>query len=117
MSVAWFIAAAVSVEELSRGAGESRAVKRTPRRQGEPCTPSSRSTVRSRADVLLTQVRHVADRATRSRSGFEYLVATLDGEPVDPAAFVTATPSWSIGETFMAGAAPFRIVGKSNDID
>jgi hypothetical protein len=49
---------------------------------------------------------------------FRYLLRLPDGEPADPAAFVTAVPNWSVGETFMvAGGKQFRIVGINDEID
>ena len=49
---------------------------------------------------------------------FKYLLALPDGEPADPAVFVTAVPNWAIGETFMVyGGKQFRIVAKSEDLD
>ena len=32
---------------------------------------------------------------------FRYLLRLPDGEPHDPAAFVSAAPNWTIGETFL----------------
>lgn len=49
---------------------------------------------------------------------FKYLLVLPDGDPPDPAAFVTAVPNWSVGEEFMvAGGKRFRILGINNDID
>jgi hypothetical protein len=62
----------------------------------------------------------LATRASERRSApvFKYLLMLPDGEPCDPAAFVTAVPSWSVGETFMvAGGKQFRIVGINDEID
>lgn len=44
--------------------------------------------------------------------GFRYLLALENGEPADPAAFITALPSWEIGDTFLAGGElqRFRIL-------
>ena len=49
---------------------------------------------------------------------FKYLLVLPDGEPPDPAAFVTAVPNWSVGEEFMvAGLERFRILGINDEID
>jgi hypothetical protein len=32
---------------------------------------------------------------------FRYLLRLPDGEPNDPAVFVTAVPNWTVGETFL----------------
>jgi hypothetical protein len=49
---------------------------------------------------------------------FKYLLIDPDGQPPDPAAFVTAVPNWSVSETFLvAGLKEFRIVGINNDVD
>jgi hypothetical protein len=34
---------------------------------------------------------------------FRYLLVLPDDEPNDPAAFITAVPNWSVGETIMLG--------------
>jgi hypothetical protein len=34
---------------------------------------------------------------------FKFLLRLEDGEPYDPAVFVTVIPSWSVGETFSTG--------------
>jgi hypothetical protein len=49
---------------------------------------------------------------------FKYLLVLRDGQPPDPAAFVTAVPNWRIGEEFMvAGLKRFRILGINDEID
>ena len=49
---------------------------------------------------------------------FKYLLAVPDGQPPDPAAFVTAIPNCTVGETFMvARGKQFRILGINDDID
>jgi hypothetical protein len=40
----------------------------------------------------------------RSESVFPFLLVLEDGEPYDPAAFVTVIPGWSVGETFLVTA-------------
>lgn len=44
--------------------------------------------------------------------GFRYLLVLEDGEPADPAAYLTAVPTWKPGDTFLAGSdlVRFRIV-------
>jgi len=34
---------------------------------------------------------------------FKFLLVTGDGEPIDPAVFVTAVPNWKVGEVLMLG--------------
>jgi hypothetical protein len=49
---------------------------------------------------------------------FKYLLALQEGQPPDPAVFVTAVPNWAIGEMFMVGGGKqFRIVAKGEDLD
>jgi len=49
---------------------------------------------------------------------FKFLLMLRGGEPVDPAAFVTAVPNWREGEEFMVSSGKrFRIVGINEDID
>ena len=48
-------------------------------------------------------------------SGFRYVLYLPDGEPADPAMFVTAIPSWREGDTFLAG--PDRIVEIEPNMD
>jgi hypothetical protein len=49
---------------------------------------------------------------------FKYLLMLPDGQPPDPAAFVTAVPNWSVGEEFMvARLKRFRIIGINDEID
>jgi hypothetical protein len=49
---------------------------------------------------------------------FKFLLMLADGEPTDPAAFVTAVPNCGVGEEFMvAGVQRFRIVGINDEID
>ena len=49
---------------------------------------------------------------------FEYLLATRDGQPVDPAAFGTAIPNPTVGETFMVGGGrQFRILAINDEVD
>ena len=48
---------------------------------------------------------------------FRYLLVLPDGEPHDPAAFVTAVPNWSVDETFMLGQGEqLRILGIETSI-
>ena len=43
--------------------------------------------------------------------GFRYLLVLANGEPANPAAFVTANPQWSAGDHFAAGdGSRWRIV-------
>jgi len=44
--------------------------------------------------------------------GFRFLLVQPDGEPADPGMFVTAIPSWKVGDEFLAGSAlvKFRIL-------
>jgi len=43
--------------------------------------------------------------------GFRYLLVLANGEPADPAAFVTANPQWNPGDRFAAGdGSRWRIV-------
>jgi hypothetical protein len=50
--------------------------------------------------------------------GFKYLLVQPDGEPADPAAFLTAVPNWSVGEEFMVSNGDrYRIVAINNEID
>jgi len=54
----------------------------------------------------------------RARRVFKYLLALPDGQPPDPAVFVTAIPNWRVGETFtVGGVKQFRIVAKGEDLD
>jgi hypothetical protein len=41
-------------------------------------------------------------------SAFGYLLALANGEPADPAMFVTAVPDWKIGDTFFAAGVRRR---------
>jgi hypothetical protein len=44
-------------------------------------------------------------------SGFEFALALEDGEPADPAMFVTAVPDWPVGDEFLASSLQrFRIL-------
>jgi hypothetical protein len=49
--------------------------------------------------------------------GFRFLLVHPDGEPADPGMFVTAIPSWKVGDEFLAGSAlrKFRVVDVSNE--
>jgi len=40
----------------------------------------------------------------RSRRVFRFLLRLEDGEPNDPAVFVTVIPAWTVGETFLVAA-------------
>jgi hypothetical protein len=44
--------------------------------------------------------------------GFRYFLIQPDGEPADPGVFLTAIPSWKVGDEFLAGAnlTKFRIL-------
>jgi hypothetical protein len=49
---------------------------------------------------------------------FKFLLRLEDGEPYDPAVFVTVIPSWSVGETFLVTAHPrLRILAVDYDLD
>ena len=49
---------------------------------------------------------------------FRSLLVDRDGEPTDPAAFVTAVPNWSEGELITVGAGEqLRILATQPDID
>lgn len=49
---------------------------------------------------------------------FRYLLALPDGQPVDPAVFVTAIPNVKVRESFMvAGGKQFGILAMSDDIE
>ena len=51
-------------------------------------------------------------------SGFRYLLALENGEPADPAMFVTTVPDWHIGDTFFAaGGQMFRILAIEPEMD
>ena len=48
---------------------------------------------------------------------FKYLLVLENGEPVDPAAFVVATPTWRVGNEFFTGQGQFsRILGIETEI-
>ena len=48
---------------------------------------------------------------------FRYLLRAADGEPHDPAAFVTAVPNWSDGELITLGSGEqLRVVATQPDI-
>jgi hypothetical protein len=50
--------------------------------------------------------------------GFKYLLVTPDGEPHNPAAFVTAIPNWKTGEVLTLGDGQrLRIVHINLDLD
>jgi hypothetical protein len=50
--------------------------------------------------------------------GFRYLLVTPDGEPHDPAAFVTAIANWKVGEALTLGNGQrLRIVHINLDLD
>ncbi len=49
---------------------------------------------------------------------FKYLLMLEDGEPNDPAAFVTVVPNWSVGETILLGPGErLRILAIDPDIN
>jgi hypothetical protein len=49
---------------------------------------------------------------------FKFLLRLEDGEPNDPAVFVTAVPNWTVGETFSTGRGhEWRILAIETDID
>jgi hypothetical protein len=51
-------------------------------------------------------------------TGFRYLLALENGEPADPAAFVTAVPDWRAGDTFVArGGQLFRVLAIEPEMD
>jgi hypothetical protein len=42
---------------------------------------------------------------------FKFLLRLEDGDPNDPAVFVSVVPNWTVGETFLLGAGErLRIV-------
>ena len=43
-------------------------------------------------------------------SGFRYLLALPDGDPADPAVFVTAASDWRVGDTFIASTGQFFVI-------
>ena len=47
--------------------------------------------------------------------GFRFLLLLEDGDSADPAAFLTAIPTWREGDEFLAGVdlERFRILGSS----
>jgi hypothetical protein len=48
---------------------------------------------------------------------FKFLLRLEDGEPNDPAVFVTAVPNWTVDETFSTGRGhEWRILGIDSDI-
>jgi hypothetical protein len=50
--------------------------------------------------------------------GFRYLLAFENGEPADPAAFVTVVPDWRPGMTFVApNGQLFRILAVESEMD
>ncbi len=50
--------------------------------------------------------------------GFKVLLVLPDDEPHDPAAFVTAVPNWTVGETILlAPGERLRILGIDTDVD
>ena len=50
--------------------------------------------------------------------GFKYLLVTPDGEPHNPAAFVTAVPNWEVGEVLTLGDGQrLRIVHINLELD
>ena len=50
-------------------------------------------------------------------SGFRYLLVLKDGEPADPAAFLTALPNCKAGDEFLAGTdlVKYRILWVADD--
>ena len=53
----------------------------------------------------------------RSRRVFRFLLRLEDGEPNDPAVFVTVIPTWTVGETFLvAPHQRLRIVAVDFDL-
>jgi hypothetical protein len=48
---------------------------------------------------------------------FRFLLRLPDGEPIDPAALVSAVPNWTIGETFTTGRGDvWRILAIETEI-
>jgi hypothetical protein len=48
---------------------------------------------------------------------FKFLLKLENGEPPDPAVFVTVIPSWSVGETFLVTAHQrLRILAQDFDL-
>jgi hypothetical protein len=41
-------------------------------------------------------------------AGLRFAVPLKDGEPADPAVFATIIPTWTAGDTFLAGTEPVR---------
>jgi hypothetical protein len=57
-------------------------------------------------------------RASGDRSVFRFLLKLEDGEPYDPAVFVTVIPSWTAGEEFLVTAHQrLRILAVDFDLD
>ena len=50
-------------------------------------------------------------------SGFRYLLALENGEPADPAAFVTDEPERRPGETFVAGGQLFKLLAVEAELE
>jgi hypothetical protein len=52
-------------------------------------------------------------------AGFSYALTLPNGEPADPAVFVTAIPTWNAGDTFLAGPdlTRFRILEIEPNMD
>jgi hypothetical protein len=49
---------------------------------------------------------------------FRFLLVDRHGEPVDPAALITAVPNWSQGELITLGASEqLRVLATQPDID
>jgi hypothetical protein len=54
---------------------------------------------------------------TGNEAMFRFLLKLEDGEPHDPAVFVTVVPNWTVGETFLLGDGErFRILAIDADI-
>jgi hypothetical protein len=49
---------------------------------------------------------------------FRFLLKLEDGEPNDPAVFVSAVPNWEVGQTFLTGRGDeWRILAIDTEID
>ena len=73
--------------------------------------------VEARVEHLLVRARPSGATCDDRRTVFRFLLKLEDGEPYDPAAFVTVIPSWSVGETFLVTAHQrLRIIAQDFDL-
>jgi hypothetical protein len=57
-------------------------------------------------------------RSLRGSARVQFLLKLEDGEPNDPAVFVSAVPNYAVGETFLLGEGHrLRILRIDTDID